>query len=274
MEEAFVYVWINEISGRRYVGYHKGGQEDGYICSSRSTEFWRDYEDKSIPFRREILSEGTAEACLRVEQLLLKEVNLGGMEYYNNARGSEVIFTKEVRKKMSVSGAARWGRMSIQAKAARSLKISKSKQGRPQPQSMKDKLSLLYKGKSFIQRFGIKRAMQIGRKISVANAGGKIHTEEYKKSLSNKMVGNTFGANQSAETREKKRLRFLGRENPGMSKSEETRRKISEAKKGKPSWNKGIPRKRVECPHCNKIGGEGVMVRWHFQNCKYNGREK
>jgi hypothetical protein len=43
--------------------------------------------------------------------------------------------------------------------------------------------------------------------------------------------------------------------------SQETRKKMSEAHIGrkKPS---------VTCPHCKKIGGEGAMIRWHFDNCK------
>ena len=28
--------------------------------------------------------------------------------------------------------------------------------------------------------------------------------------------------------------------------------------------------KQVNCPHCNKTGGLGVMKRWHFDNCKRN----
>ena len=31
---------------------------------------------------------------------------------------------------------------------------------------------------------------------------------------------------------------------------------------------KGIPQKKIECPHCGKIGGT-TMYRWHFDNCKY-----
>lgn len=26
---------------------------------------------------------------------------------------------------------------------------------------------------------------------------------------------------------------------------------------------------KVKCPHCDKEGGKGVMIRWHFDNCKY-----
>ena len=27
----------------------------------------------------------------------------------------------------------------------------------------------------------------------------------------------------------------------------------------------------VQCPHCDKRGGLGIMKRWHFDNCKYKG---
>lgn len=31
---------------------------------------------------------------------------------------------------------------------------------------------------------------------------------------------------------------------------------------------RGIPRKKVTCPYCAKEGGDGMMQRWHFNNCK------
>ncbi|HET8688347.1 MAG TPA: hypothetical protein VFM18_17190 [Methanosarcina sp.] len=31
---------------------------------------------------------------------------------------------------------------------------------------------------------------------------------------------------------------------------------------------KGVPKTRIMCPHCNKIGGSQNMKRWHFDNCK------
>lgn len=36
--------------------------------------------------------------------------------------------------------------------------------------------------------------------------------------------------------------------------------------------NRGIPKKIVSCPHCGKPGGISQMKRWHFDNCKFNGR--
>tara|TARA_R110002126_G_scaffold244868_1_gene388160 strand:+ start:1173 stop:1757 length:585 start_codon:yes stop_codon:yes gene_type:complete len=89
--------------------------------------------------------------------------------------------------------------------------------------------------------------------------------------------------------------------------SEETRKKISNTKKGqrhipeiealvtknlllhgKPTrfakgsapWNKGLKigkdatkhlHIKLTCPHCNKIGNLGGMKRWHMDNCKLKG---
>jgi hypothetical protein len=73
--------------------------------------------------------------------------------------------------------------------------------------------------------------------------------------------------------------------NLGRKHSEETKKKMSNTHKGKPSplkgtkftdehkenlskSTKGRPKEKIVCPHCNKIGGSGIMIRWHFDNCK------
>jgi hypothetical protein len=47
----------------------------------------------------------------------------------------------------------------------------------------------------------------------------------------------------------------------GRVASQETRRKMSEARRGK-------KHSIVTCPHCGKTGGATAMPRWHFSNCK------
>jgi hypothetical protein len=37
---------------------------------------------------------------------------------------------------------------------------------------------------------------------------------------------------------------------------------------GKQSKYRGIKRETIECPHCNKTGGQPQMIQWHFDNCK------
>jgi len=65
--------------------------------------------------------------------------------------------------------------------------------------------------------------------------------------------------------------------------SEEHKNKISESlyiyyknevhhSKGKSPWNKGIPLKKSECPHCGKFVDKGNGNRWHFDNCKLKNR--
>jgi hypothetical protein len=59
-------------------------------------------------------------------------------------------------------------------------------------------------------------------------------------------------------------------------KSEEHKEKLSRALKGKrlpeesirksAAARKGKPQRKIQCPHCGKIGGT-TMYRWHFDNC-------
>ena len=58
-----------------------------------------------------------------------------------------------------------------------------------------------------------------------------------------------------------------GENNPmyGKTLSEETRRKLSETRKG-------ISQPKITCPHCMKTGGISSMKRYHFDNCKSSPR--
>lgn len=68
----------------------------------------------------------------------------------------------------------------------------------------------------------------------------------------------------------------------GIPKSEEHRRKLSEALTGKKLPRdvvekiadklRGRKHKEVTCPHCNKVGGFVAMERWHFERCPSNPR--
>ena len=77
--------------------------------------------------------------------------------------------------------------------------------------------------------------------------------EEAKKKISNNLTYKT------EEFRETCRQRQLG-----IKLSEETKKKQSEALKGK-------PKEKIECPHCGKIGGVPQMKQHHFDNCKNKG---
>ncbi len=98
MKDSFVYIWINKTKGRKYIGYHKGSKDDGYISSTSNQNFWDDL--KIDEFERLIVFEGSRDECLKYEQDYLKSIDLSSDEWYNNARGAEIIFTQEVRDKI------------------------------------------------------------------------------------------------------------------------------------------------------------------------------
>ena len=95
---------------------------------------------------------------------------------------------------------------------------------------------------------------EIKEKMSLALLG-HFHSEEAKK----KMSKSRKGIKKSEEHRKKIGLSNIGKHN--IKCSEETKIKISKKTKGK-------LKRKIICPYCGKIGGNGPMQRWHFQNCK------
>jgi len=80
---------------------------------------------------------------------------------------------------------------------------------------------------------------------------------EHNKNISKSKKGKK-GKPQTEESKLKNSL-----SNKGRIVSEETGKKISLAKIGKP-----CPQKIIECPHCKKTGGNSNMKRFHFDNCR------
>lgn len=271
MKRAFVYKWVNLTNGKYYIGYHLGSIDDGYVSSSHNNEFWSDFYNPKMKWRRDILFTGTTNECLAKEQSLLREENLSSQLIYNNAVGATIIFTQDVLRKMSDSAKNRWANMSVEQRKRRNEKISNSKRGFKHTENTKQKLRENLIGKTFVERFGNDRAGEIGKKISESNTGKQRHSAEHRSSLSDRMIGNRFGASISDDVRKRKRERWLAENNPNFGKplSDDTKKKISAAKSGVPSKFKNKPRLQIKCNHCDTIGGVGVMNRWHFDNCKH-----
>jgi hypothetical protein len=99
-------------------------------------------------------------------------------------------------------------------------------------QENKDKISNYNKGK--------KRPKIVGEKISLKLKGIK-RSDAFKETIKNRMIGNSYTL--------------------GMKISDEHKAKISMA-------NKGVKQKIVQCPYCDIKGGNSVMKRFHFDNCK------
>ena len=142
-QEAFVYIWTNLANNNRYIGYHKGPQNDGYVCSSASTRFWNDWENPSMQWKREIVFEGSQQECVQHEHSLLMEIDLRSDMYYNNARGGVIIFTDEVREKIRQSKLGKTGHKH----SAESLeKMRQSQLGKKHSAETPEKLRLAWLG--------------------------------------------------------------------------------------------------------------------------------
>lgn len=84
---------------------------------------------------------------------------------------------------------------------------------------------------------------------------------------------------KTAETKERCRIAQIGNTNKrGTVTSEDTKVKIGNANRGnkhteevkiKIGAAQRRPKPKVECPHCGKIGGNSLMTRYHFDNCKH-----
>jgi hypothetical protein len=115
---------------------------------------------------------------------------------------------------------------------------------------------------------GLKTSDATKKKLSEANRGEKHHfygkslSEEHKKKICENHIG-MRGKKHSEKTREKISEANKGEKhyNYGKHHSNETRKKMSGAQKG-------IPKSKIICPHCSKLGGSSAMKRWHFDNCK------
>lgn len=103
--EAFVYCWYNSDNNKKYIGYHKGSINDGYISSSSNKSFWEDYNKGKL--KRQIIAHGSIKDCQRLERKIFENIDWKSDEYYNIAVGGSInfslnnpMFRKEVRKKI------------------------------------------------------------------------------------------------------------------------------------------------------------------------------
>lgn len=81
-KDAFVYMWIDETTDRKYIGMHKGYPDDGYIGSG--SLFLEMYNQRPEDFTRTILAYGTQEQMLHLETILLLQLKARNSSMYYN----------------------------------------------------------------------------------------------------------------------------------------------------------------------------------------------
>ena len=86
-KEAFVYCWTDHYKEMFYIGYHKGTENDGYVCSS--THMNRAYKKRTNDFTRQILASGSEADMYAFESLLLKKLNVkSDDQFYNKSNNT------------------------------------------------------------------------------------------------------------------------------------------------------------------------------------------
>lgn len=101
-------------------------------------------------------------------------------------------------------------------------------------------------GYTFYEERQLKHTQEAKDKISRANAGRR------RSDVSDRLSANT-----------EFQLYWVGR-----SRSLEDKKKKSEAALRRLSNGDSEFNRSVQCPHCDKIGQQANMIRWHFDNCK------
>jgi len=99
--DSFVYRWTNKTLNKIYIGFHKGTEDDGYICSSASKKFWEDFNNPAYVWQREILYRGIMKECQEVERKLLDELDITSEDVYNQRNNLMFNLDNEVRNKLS-----------------------------------------------------------------------------------------------------------------------------------------------------------------------------
>lgn len=121
-------------------------------------------------------------------------------------------------------------------------------------------------------------------------AKGYKHTEAHKQKMRQLFAGRVITKEHRNNMRKPKSEQgkaniAKARKESNYRPSEETKKRVSETLKGRPSKlkgythtdeaklkmslaKKGIPKPRVECPCCNAFVAINTAKRWHFDNCK------
>jgi len=255
----YVYRITNKIHNKHYYGYRSTNTAPSldigikYYSSSKDKDFIEDQINNPHKYKYTVVCIfNNREDAHNLEIKLHKRFNVGSNpSFYNRANATS--------SKFSITGTI----------------LS---------EETKKKMSNAHKGKIL--------SKETRDKISKANKGTK-HSAEFKEKIRARAIGNTYHKNKkhSQESKDKISNSLKGRKawNKGLKTPDDVKAKQSlsklnmtqEQKDKMHSWKKGRPcpdhvrqklskpQKKVECPHCNKIGGISAMKQSHFDRCKW-----
>lgn len=226
MTESFVYCWTDHKTLKLYIGYHKGPKDDGYICSSKLMK--EEYKIRPEDFSRQIISEGSIQEMIKLENKLLLSIDAARNPYfYNQHNGNGNFYCKghTQKTKEKISQGRKDKKHTIETRNKLSEKASKRRLSEKQKEQIRN-----FRKNTF-------HSEETKRKISESHKGKN-------KTWS---LGWPKGKKHTAETIEKISKSKQGSIpwNKNKSFSEEAKHKMSEAKKGKTPWNKGLRKLKI-----------------------------
>lgn len=226
--DSFVYCWTDHATNKLYVGLHKGHVDDGYVCSSK--HMLKEYQQRPQDFTREVLTISTYDVCRSFEVAVIKAMFAQNVPCYNLNAGGAILFTPEIREKISQTHKNKV----ISAEQIAAIKRWNKEQRPPISEETREKLRQ--------SRLGVKRAPfseEWKQKIGDAVRGQK-RSEEFCAAVSARQLGKKRRP-LTEEEREKQRIAHTGRKHSEetlaklraikANVSEETKKKLSEAKK-------------------------------------------
>ncbi len=226
--DSFVYCWTDHGAKKLYVGFHKGRVDDGYVCSSK--HMLKAHKERPQDFTREVLTVNTYDVCRSFETAIIRAMFSQGVNCYNLNAAGAIVYTPEIRNKISKANKGK--RISEEHKAAiRNWNVIKRA---PATDTTKEKIrqkklgvkrapfSEEWKAKIAAARFGKKYAPEFGEAITARQIGKKRKplTEAHKEKLRIAATGKKHTVETLAKLKAVK-----------ATVSEETKRKISDAKK-------------------------------------------
>lgn len=214
MEEFYTYLWLRYDGTPYYVGKGKGNR--GFVSCQHSV---RRPKDKARIIIEHHLTEDDAFSAEKFLIFYYGRIDIGTGILHNCTDGGEgasgAVRSEEHKAKMSLAQTGK--KASAEARA----KMSLAQKGRKLSLEHRSKISKTTKGKIISE--------ETKRKIG-KSATGRVHSEESKIKMSASMIGKT----RSAEARANMSAAHIGKKT--KPHSEETKRKISSAQKGKPNF--------------------------------------
>lgn len=260
-----VYVMINRINGKRYVGAHQTNDlNDGYFGSGLGL---RRAIDKygACNFVRYILKHcDNADDMYKTEQNIVNIDIVNNPNYYNMTLGGVGGFY-HINSDNDRINCMKYPE--VVEKVSRAIRAKHS----TNPEYYKQ-ISITNLEKASMANTGSKNSKEtVQKRINSIKEYYKEHDHVLKgkpmKENHRKKIQESWDSHrrEKQSKRMKKRINDgldMGQWTRGKNHSPETKKKMSDAAKDRK------PDRDVVCPHCDKQGKLRAMRRWHFDNCR------